>query len=287
MPHALPEAQIMSEEEDVVRIMTIHQAKGLEFPVVFVPDLAHEGRGERGSRVIFDEHWGVMCAAAYGINRARLLHPLMLEAELVERDKEVEEQKRLLYVALTRPKHLLVLGEGASKRPGPWHQWVMGTLLAEPERAEIIAQVRSGALPAADIGLGEVTIELRQAATLAQRPVLHGGAMPPVPTFEPATWRRSTARVGMATATTADDRVVANRAGHAGQVSTLLFPARHRRFGGTAAGAGGRACRRWIRGASCMVCSNVLSWICLPTALAERVRELIRREPGAFLLTAS
>ena len=35
-PHA-PEAQIMSEEEDVVRIMTIHQAKGLEFPAVFVP----------------------------------------------------------------------------------------------------------------------------------------------------------------------------------------------------------------------------------------------------------
>ena len=61
---------------------------------------------------------GVMCAAAYGINRARLLHPLMLEAEVVERDKEVEEHKRLLYVALTRPQHLLVLGEGASKRPG-------------------------------------------------------------------------------------------------------------------------------------------------------------------------
>src|SRR5262249_4303525 len=33
-----PDAQIMSEEDDVVRIMTIHQAKGLEFPAVFVPD---------------------------------------------------------------------------------------------------------------------------------------------------------------------------------------------------------------------------------------------------------
>jgi ATP-dependent helicase/nuclease subunit A len=166
-----PDAQIMSEEEDVVRIMTIHQAKGLEFPAVFVPDLAHEGRGERGSRVIFDEHWGVMCAAAYGINRARLLHPLMLEAEVVERDKEVEEQKRLLYVALTRPQHLLVLGEGASKRPGLWHDWVMGTLLAESHRAEIIAQVRSGVLPSAEMAMDEVTIELRQASTLAQGPL--------------------------------------------------------------------------------------------------------------------
>jgi ATP-dependent exoDNAse (exonuclease V) beta subunit len=105
-----PDAQIMSEEEDVVRIMTIHQAKGLEFPAVFVPDLAHEGRAERGGRVIFDEQWGVMCAAAYGIDRARLLHPLMLEAEVVERDKEVEEQKRLLYVALTRARDRLYLG---------------------------------------------------------------------------------------------------------------------------------------------------------------------------------
>jgi ATP-dependent helicase/nuclease subunit A len=166
----MPDAQLVSEEEDVVRIMTIHQAKGLEFPAVFVPDLAHEGSGERGSRVIFDEQWGVMCAAGYGINRARLLHPLMLEAEAVERDKEVEEQKRLLYVALTRPQHLLVLGEGASKRPGPWHAWVMGTLLAEPHRAEIIAQVRSGGLPAAELAVHGVTIELRHAGTLAQGP---------------------------------------------------------------------------------------------------------------------
>jgi len=177
----VPEAQIMSEEEDVVRIMTIHQAKGLEFPAFFVPDLAHEGRGERGSRVIFDEHWGVMCAAAYGINRARLLHPLMLEAEVVERDKEVEEQKRLLYVALTRPRHLLVLGEGAGKRPGPWHSWVVGRLLDEPNRAEIIAQVRSGTLPSAEMVLDEVTIELRHAATLAQQPVTQVVAMPSRP----------------------------------------------------------------------------------------------------------
>ncbi len=177
-----PDAQIMSEEEDVVRIMTIHQAKGLEFPAVFVPDLAHEGRGERGSRVMFDEHWGMMCAAAYGINRARLLHPLMLEAEVVERDKEVEELKRLLYVALTRPQHLLVLGEGASKRPGPWHTWVMGRLLAEPERAAVVAQVRSGTLPSADVTLDEVTIELRHAGTLAQQPVIQVVETPSLPT---------------------------------------------------------------------------------------------------------
>jgi ATP-dependent helicase/nuclease subunit A len=176
-----PDAQILSEDEEVVRIMTIHQAKGLEFGAVFIPDLAHQARGERGSRVLFDERWGLMCAASYGIDRARLLHPLMLEAELVERDKDVEEQKRLLYVALTRPKHLLVMGEGVAEGRGLWHRWIMRAMEAEPEQAEVVAQVRSGALPQAEICLGAVTVELRQAATLAQRPHARG-----VPTSPPA-----------------------------------------------------------------------------------------------------
>jgi ATP-dependent helicase/nuclease subunit A len=282
-----PDAQIMSEEEDVVRIMTIHQAKGLEFPAVFVPDLAHEGRGERGSRVIFDEHWGVMCAAAYGINRARLLHPLMLEAEVVERDKEVEEQKRLLYVALTRPQHLLVLGEGASKRPGPWHAWVMGTLLAEPHRAEIIAQVRAGALPAAEMAMDEVTIELRRASTLAQGPLTKVVSTPSL------------------LAVTADERQAIDQRVWGWQPSppqtvelsptALATLAKCPRYfflhdlagleeqppgqeGGLPAVDKGR------------IVHAVLERIemDLPTAaMAERVRELMRGEPGAFLLTAA
>ena len=281
------DAQIMSEEEDVVRIMTIHQAKGLEFPVVFIPDLAHEGRGERGSRVIFDEHWGVMCAAAYGINRARLLHPLMLEAEWVERDKEVEEQKRLLYVALTRPKRILVLGEGTSKRPGPWHQWVMGTLLAEPDRAEIMAQVRSGALPAAAIALGEVTVELKQAATLAQRPVRQGGAMPAVSTFETSDLAEIHRRV-WEWQPPPPQTIELSPTALAMLAKCLRYFFLHDLAGleeqppGQEGGLPAVDKGRIVHG--------VLERIELdvpPTALAGRVRELIRQEPGAFLLTVS
>jgi hypothetical protein len=47
----------------------------------------------------------------------------------------------------------------------------MGRLLAEPHRAEIIAQVRSGVLPSAEMAMDEVAIELRQASTLAQGPL--------------------------------------------------------------------------------------------------------------------
>ncbi|MGH8064120.1 MAG: UvrD-helicase domain-containing protein [Candidatus Entotheonellia bacterium] len=280
-----PEAQIMSEEEDVVRIMTIHQAKGLEFPAVFIPDLAHEGRGERGSRVIFDEHWGVMCAAAYGINRTRLLHPLMLEAELVERDKEVEEQKRLLYVALTRAKHILVLGEGGSKRPGLWHQWVMGTLQTEPDRAEIIAQVRSGTLPSAAIAMGEVTVELRQAATLAQRAMEQGVSAPSVSTVAPSDLEAIHRRVWewhppppqtVELSPTALATLAKCRRYFFLQDLAGLEEQPPGQEGGLPAVDKGR------------IVHGVLERVEMdlpPAALAERVRELIRREPGAFLLT--
>jgi ATP-dependent helicase/nuclease subunit A len=282
-----PDAQIMSEEEDVVRIMTIHQAKGLEFPAVFVPDLAHEGRGERGSRVLFDEQWGVMCAAAYGLDRARLLHPLMLQAEAVERDKEVEELKRLLYVALTRPQHLLVLGEGASKRPGPWHTWVMGRLLAEPEQAAVMAQVRCGTLPSADVALDGVTIELRHAGALAQQPVPQLVATPSLPS--------ATAEELQAL----DQRVWGWQPPPPAMVelspTALAMLAKCPRYfflhdlagleeqppgqdGGLPAVDKGR------------IVHAVLERIEIdlpPTAVAERVRELMRGEPGAFLLTAA
>ncbi len=279
------DAQIMSEEENVVRIMTIHQAKGLEFPAVFIPDLAHKGGGDRGSRVIFDEHWGVMCAAAYGINRARLLHPLMLEAELVERDKEVEEQKRLLYVALTRPKHLLVLGEGSSKRPGLWHQWVMGALLAEPNGAELVAQVRAGEVPSAEMTLGEVTIELRHAAILAQGPVALGASTPALPASTAAELQEIDRRVWGWTPPPPQTVELSPTA-----LATLAKCARYfflhdiagleeqppGQEGGLPAVDKGR------------IVHGVLERVEMdlpPEALATRVRELIRREPGTFLLT--
>jgi ATP-dependent helicase/nuclease subunit A len=282
-----PDAQIVSEEEDVVRIMTIHQAKGLEFPAVFVPDLAHEGRGERGSRVIFDEQWGVMCAAAYGIDRTRLLHPLMLEAEVVERDKEVEEEKRLLYVALTRPRHLMVLGEGASKRPGPWHRWVMGALLAEPDSAEIIAQVRSGARPSAEIAMGDVTIELRHATTLAQGGLAWGMSTPsdPTPTADELHeicrrvwgWQPPAPQAVELSPTALATLARCPRYFFLHDIAGLEEQPPGQE-GGLPAVDKGR------------IVHAVLECIELDlpaAALAGRVRELMRREPGAFLLPAA
>jgi len=52
-----PLAATQSETMNVVRLMTIHQSKGLEYPVVIVPDIARPQRGP-GSSVILRPNWG-------------------------------------------------------------------------------------------------------------------------------------------------------------------------------------------------------------------------------------
>jgi len=118
------EAQIVSQLDDVVRVLTVHQAKGLEFDIVIIPDLAaRTGRGS-GDRTFFSDRWGILVGAAYGLHRKPLPHALILEEKDREDDQQYEEEKRLLYVAITRARKMLVLGEGFSKQTGPWLQWM-------------------------------------------------------------------------------------------------------------------------------------------------------------------
>jgi len=118
------EAQIVSQNDDVVRVLTVHQAKGLEFDIVIIPDLAaRPGRGT-GDRSFFSDRWGLLAGAAYGRHRKPLPHALILEAKDLDDDQQYEEEKRLLYVAVTRARKMLLLGEGFSKQTGPWLQWI-------------------------------------------------------------------------------------------------------------------------------------------------------------------
>jgi len=104
------QAAVAGEGDNVVRLMTIHKAKGLEFPVVFVSDL-NAGKGSRSyRRVLRRADWGLTCRAAANEDDGEADKPLSYRlAGLRERADNDAETIRQYYVALTRHKDLLVL----------------------------------------------------------------------------------------------------------------------------------------------------------------------------------
>jgi ATP-dependent exoDNAse (exonuclease V) beta subunit len=117
-PRALVEAP-----QDAVRLMTVHRAKGLEFPVVFVADL---GRPRRSDSVTALVEAGVdtvalaMRAPAEGPRGGAGASTPALEAMLEsKRLAEADEEDRIFYVACTRAQRMLVLSGATDCSAGP------------------------------------------------------------------------------------------------------------------------------------------------------------------------
>ena len=129
------EAQIALESgTEAVRLMTVHAAKGLEFPVVFVADLGHQGTHAESKAIL------AHAADGYGM-RVRNERNLEMEGSFFHqfidceiKKREDEEWKRLFYVAMTRAKTRLFLSGVFEKKKTPkasfcemssWMDWVM------------------------------------------------------------------------------------------------------------------------------------------------------------------
>ena len=115
-----------SEADDVVRVMSIHRSKGLEFPVVVLPDL--------GKRINLSDAHGTIVAdrtAGLGmdvIDLERLVRYPSLASVLVRqrlRQQAIAEEMRVLYVAMTRAReHLILVGTCPADAPDKWAtQW--------------------------------------------------------------------------------------------------------------------------------------------------------------------
>ena len=90
------------EGEDSVRIMTVHAAKGLEFPITIVAGLGGAGTSNSGNGVYWQD--GKPLVRLGKLNSAGLG-----DMTALQRDREIAEEARLLYVAFTRAKDHLVV----------------------------------------------------------------------------------------------------------------------------------------------------------------------------------
>src|SRR5437867_8058120 len=97
----------MDESANVVRLMTIHQAKGLEFPVVIIPDL-HREPFSRDAAFMLDRHKGMTVRVPDGRGRT-VRGALFNDLQQRNRWREEFESMRLLYVAATRAEDRLIL----------------------------------------------------------------------------------------------------------------------------------------------------------------------------------
>jgi ATP-dependent exoDNAse (exonuclease V) beta subunit len=162
------EAPILEEGSDGVRIMTVHKAKGLEFPIVVLADLTCKlSRTEAGRWIDRDKS---MCAMKLG--GWAPIDLLLHDAEEAARDRR--EAQRLAYVAATRARDVLVVpAVGDGPYDGGWLDPLLPAIypLEEARRDPRRAPVKA-VFPSKDSVLNRPEGDPARAHTVA--PGLHG-----------------------------------------------------------------------------------------------------------------
>ena len=111
----LSSAKLIGENEDVVRIMSIHKSKGLEFPIVFLCNTGKKfNMKDLNENIILHQDLGIGPKYVDTENRIEY-NTLAKEALKIQAQKEIiSEEERVLYVGLTRAKEKLII-TGISK----------------------------------------------------------------------------------------------------------------------------------------------------------------------------
>ncbi len=105
---------------DAVRIVTVHGAKGLEAPIIFLPDTMQVPAGNHGPAMLW--HEDDASRIPYWSPRADIRPDLCAELAATARRAVEQEYRRLLYVALTRARdRLYVCGWHGKRKPGDGH----------------------------------------------------------------------------------------------------------------------------------------------------------------------
>ena len=137
---------VLSEtDHDVVRIMTVHAAKGLEFPITIVSGLTAKPNGVRGRRVVWPPGTWTLSEKD---------DPTYVQFAPVDEQMSVAERRRLLYVACTRAMDHLVVSLHRSDKP---NGSAANELAVASEQASHVAFVRTdGVLPTPTLAAQEL-----------------------------------------------------------------------------------------------------------------------------------
>jgi len=157
------EGQI-DQAADAVRLMTIHQAKGLEFPVVIIPDLQRLSRVATDTWVLLDRHQGLTLKVPDG--RGNLVAGCTFtNFEKRHAWREQFESMRLLYVAASRAEDRLILSgvteEIASLNRGNdcWLKWIWQSLELQDRQSSGVVELAKDVQLQLTINLAEEPVE--------------------------------------------------------------------------------------------------------------------------------
>ncbi|MCQ2544897.1 MAG: UvrD-helicase domain-containing protein [Clostridia bacterium] len=113
------EAKVLSENEDVVRVMSVHKSKGLEFPVVIFANASKStSNSNKGGAITIHRDYGIGLPK---VDRAEHWHRKTFLQQLIAKTREdemIEEEIRILYVALTRAKDCIEIVGSVAKEEG-------------------------------------------------------------------------------------------------------------------------------------------------------------------------
>jgi ATP-dependent helicase/nuclease subunit A len=149
--------------QNAVRVMTVHGAKGLQAPIVFMPDTLQVPK--QGSALFWPEDGDGQDATLLWPPR-RALHEAVSEKALAQvNDRRDQEYRRLLYVAMTRAEDRLYICGWHTKNKAPDHCWYNLVKAGLEDIGEEVEEVEEDYLAAAEETASSTVLRLTSSQT--------------------------------------------------------------------------------------------------------------------------